>query len=243
MAYNKNFNPDRLPVFAEPERKKPLASVSPSEHPLSPRNYQQSSRPAGQNDENYPSESTLGYGQKSYAYPSRALSMEEKILCPIFKAVDSDGSGQLTEKELRQALVNGDWSSFDPYTIKMMMRLFDSNQTGTINFDEFCGLWSFLTSWRSLFDRFDADNSGNINIEEFSNALIAFGYRLSNKFVHLIFQTYDKRGEGAMSFDLFVQSCISLKRMTDIFKKFDTDRDGYITLSFEEFLTQIIKHK
>lgn len=112
-----------------------------------------------------------------------------------------------------------------------MMRLFDSNQTGTINFDEFCGLWSFLTSWRSLFDRFDADNSGNINIEEFSNALIAFGYRLSNKFVHLIFQTYDKRGEGAMSFDLFVQSCISLKRMTDIFKKFDTDRDGYITLS------------
>jgi len=28
-----------------------------------------------------------------------------------------------------------------------------------------------------------------------------------------------------------------LKRMTDVFKKYDTDRDGYITLSFEEFLT------
>lgn len=40
-----------------------------------------------------------------------------------------------------------------------------------------------------------------------------------------------------MSFDIFVQSCISLKRMTDVFKKYDTDRDGYITLSFEEFLT------
>lgn len=40
-----------------------------------------------------------------------------------------------------------------------------------------------------------------------------------------------------MSFDMFVQSCISLKRMTDVFKKYDTDRDGYITLSFEEFLT------
>ena len=40
-----------------------------------------------------------------------------------------------------------------------------------------------------------------------------------------------------MSFDIFVQSCISLKRMTDIFKKYDSDRDGYITLSFEEFLT------
>ena len=40
-----------------------------------------------------------------------------------------------------------------------------------------------------------------------------------------------------MSFDLFVQSCIILKRMTDVFKKYDEDRDGYITLSFEEFLT------
>lgn len=39
-----------------------------------------------------------------------------------------------------------------------------------------------------------------------------------------------------MSFDLFVQSCIVLKRMTDVFKKYDDDRDGYITLSFEEFL-------
>ena len=40
-----------------------------------------------------------------------------------------------------------------------------------------------------------------------------------------------------MSFDLFVQSCIVLKRMTDVFKKYDDDRDGYITMSFEEFLT------
>ena len=40
-----------------------------------------------------------------------------------------------------------------------------------------------------------------------------------------------------MSFDLFVQSCIILKRMTDVFKKYDEDRDGFITLSFEEFLT------
>lgn len=28
-----------------------------------------------------------------------------------------------------------------------------------------------------------------------------------------------------------------MKRMTDVFKRFDDDRDGYVTLSFEEFLT------
>lgn len=124
-----------------------------------------------------------------------------------------------------------------------MIRMFDSNRSGTINFDEFCGLWSFLISWRTLFDRFDVDRSGNISLNEFSDALVAFGYRLSHQFVERLFCTYDKRGKGVMSFDLFVQSCISLKRMTDVFKKYDDDRDGYITLSFENFLSEILKQK
>jgi Ca2+-binding EF-hand superfamily protein len=141
------------------------------------------------------------------------------------------GSGQLTEQELRAALVNGDWSSFDPHTVKMMIRMFDTDRSGSIGFDEFCGLWGFLAAWRSLFDRFDVDRSGNISLDEYTNALVAFGYRLSPQFVDTLFRTYDKRGEGAISFDLFVQSCISLKRMTDVFKKYDDDRDGFITLS------------
>jgi len=122
-----------------------------------------------------------------------------------------------------------------------MIRMFDSDRSGSIGFNEFCGLWSFLSSWRTLFDRFDVDKSGTISLDEFSNALEAFRYRLSPGFVELLFRTYDKRGVGSMSFDLFVQSCISLKRMTDVFKRYDEDRDGYITLSFEDFLAEILK--
>lgn len=66
---------------------------------------------------------------------------------------------------------------------------------------------------------------------------MAFGYRLSPTFTRLLYQTYDKGGQGAMSFDIYVQSLIVLKRMTDVFKRYDDDRDGFITLSFEEFLT------
>jgi Ca2+-binding EF-hand superfamily protein len=123
------------------------------------------------------------------------------------------GTGQLSERELSAALVNGDWTAFDQQTVRMMIRMFDSDRSGTIGFEEFCGLWSFLASWRSLFDRF----------------------------VEILFRTYDKRNEGVMSFDLFVQACISLKRMTDVFKRYDDDRDGYITLSFEDFLTEILR--
>lgn len=99
------------------------------------------------------------------------------------------------------------------------------------------GLWGFLAAWRALFDRFDEDSSGYISFDEYTKALVAFGYRLSSTFVRLLYTTYDKSGEDRMSFDLFVQSCIILKRMTDVFKRYDDDRDGYITLSFEEFLT------
>ena len=120
------------------------------------------------------------------------------------------------------------------------------------------GLWGFLGAWRALFDRFDADRSGAISLAEYSTALAAFGYSLSPEFVRMMYGLYNRGGarrgsaggpdggggpgggpggEDGMSFDLFVQSCIGLKRMTDVFKRYDTDRDGYVTLSFEEFLT------
>ncbi|KAL8699865.1 MAG: hypothetical protein Q9201_005761 [Fulgogasparrea decipioides] len=169
------------------------------------------------------------------ATPSQ--SNQDASLFPLFKAVDKTGTGHLTEKELRAALVNGDFTSFDPHTVKMMIRMFDVDKSGTIGFDEFCGLWAFLAAWRSLFERFDEDRSGYISFEEYGNALVAFGYRLSSTFVNLLYRTYEKNGNNRMSFDLFVQSCIVLKRMTDAFKKYDEDRDGYITMSFEEFLT------
>ncbi|KAI5798832.1 hypothetical protein EDC01DRAFT_649417 [Geopyxis carbonaria] len=189
-----------------------------------------------------------GYGQRpppnSRPPPTPAPPQgADPQLYPLFKAVDKDGSGQLSEKELRAALVNGDWTSFDPHTVRMMIRMFDTDQSSTISFNEFCGLWGFLAAWRSLFDRFDTDRSGNISYDEFSNALAAFGYRLSPQFVQLLFRSYDRRGQNAISFDLFVQSCISLKRMTEVFKKYDDDRDGFITLSFEEFLTEILRQR
>ncbi|KAI9788995.1 MAG: hypothetical protein M1816_006453 [Peltula sp. TS41687] len=93
-------------------------------------------------------------------------------LFPLFRVVDQDGSGRLSENELRSALVNGDFTTFDPHTVRMMIRLFNTDGRGTIGFEEFCNLWQFLAAWRSLFDRFDEDGSGNINLNEFGKALV-----------------------------------------------------------------------
>ncbi|TGJ85228.1 hypothetical protein E0Z10_g3564 [Xylaria hypoxylon] len=270
MAYNRPYNPDELPRFAEPEQKggarpapshyqsKPPPPVpGPSRHETYP-NRRQDSGYRNQSNYNPMSHSSMSPPPQATGPRPAALtrpaasnrpppspvpqdSTADPSLLPLFRAVDKDGTGQLSERELSAALVNGDWTAFDQQTVRMMIRMFDSDRSGTIGFDEFCGLWSFLASWRTLFDRFDIDRSGNISLDEFTNALVAFRYRLSPGFVELLFQTYDKRGEGVMSFDLFVQACISLKRMTDVFKKYDDDRDGYITLGFEDFLVEILK--
>lgn len=55
----------------------------------------------------------------------------------IFRQVDVDGSGALSEKELRNALVNWDHTRFDPSTVRLMIRMFDSDLSGTIDFNEF----------------------------------------------------------------------------------------------------------
>ena len=170
-------------------------------------------------------------------------------LQPLFRAANASHSGSLTTTELGSALVNADFTPFDGRTITSLMGMFTNSpphqrQGPTITFQEFENLWRFLAAWRALFEKFDDDRSGRISLQEYSRAITAFGYRLSPPFVSILYNTYNERspvqGQG-MSFDLFVQSCISLKRMTDVFKKYDDDRDGYVTMSFEEFLTEILR--
>ena len=69
--------------------------------------------------------------------PSPASSAADASLFPLFKAVDGAGIGRLTERELGEALVNGDFTSFDPHTVKMMIRMFDADRDGSISFEEF----------------------------------------------------------------------------------------------------------
>ena len=69
--------------------------------------------------------------------PAPSSSSANGSLLPLFKAVDGAGAGRLSERELGKALVNGDFTSFDPHTVKMMIRMFDADKDGSINFEEF----------------------------------------------------------------------------------------------------------
>lgn len=164
---------------------------------------------------------------------------EHQFLWDVFQKVDKDRSGSISTTELQQALSNGTWKPFNPETVRMMIGMFDRDNSGTINFQEFSALWKYITDWLNCFRSFDTDNSGNIDRNELKSALTSFGYRLSENFYNILLRKFDRDGRNSIIFDDFIQLCVVLQTLTAAFRHHDTDQDGWIKISYEEFLTLV----
>ena len=44
--------------------------------------------------------------------------------------------------------------------------IFDRDNNGTIDLNEFQQLWLYINQWKGVFDRYDRDRSGNIDAHE-----------------------------------------------------------------------------
>ncbi|KAF9329684.1 Programmed cell death protein 6 [Podila minutissima] len=151
-----------------------------------------------------------------------------------FDAIDTDRSGTLNCVELGRALICADWTPFNGETVRLMMNMFGRDNDGTISFDEFIGLWQYIERWKACFRRYDFDASGTIDSHELLNALRAFGYNLSEEIVALIVRKYDVRGKGDISFDNFVQSCVTIQTLTDSFRRIDVAGVGVVSMTYEQ---------
>jgi len=182
----------------------------------------------------------------SYSPGPPAPAGTEPQLWQWFSAVDTDRSGSISVNELQAALVNGNWSNFDLDTVKMLMNMFDTDRSGTIGFAEFSGLWKYISDWQGVFRHFDRDRSGSIDGQELSEALRTFGYNLAPSLLALIEQKYASgptTGYGpapGITFDRFVRACVTVKTLTEAFQRVDTDRDGWVTISYEEFMKIVL---
>ncbi|KAL1476629.1 hypothetical protein MTO96_036373 [Rhipicephalus appendiculatus] len=170
--------------------------------------------------------------------PSRPRTQRADVnyLRDIFYKVDKDRSGRVDAVELQQCLSNGTWKPFNPETVRMMMNIFDRSRTGTLSFDDFVSLWNYINDWLRCFQDFDRDRSGSIDRNELRDALRSFGYRLSDEAVGLLLMKYDRERKGSINFDDYILCCVTLQTFTNAFKSYDTDMDGYITISYENFL-------
>ncbi|CAO0800641.1 unnamed protein product [Mucor circinelloides] len=171
------------------------------------------------------------------------VDRREQYLWDIFQRVDVDRSGSISVHELQTALVNGDWSPFNIETVRMMVSIFDTDNNGTIDFREFRGLWKYVEDWSHCFKKFDQDNSGSIDCYEMSHALRTFGYNVSDRFIQILIQTFDKYGNGDITFDCFVQACVTLSTLTKSFRARDYEGRGSIQINYEDFLTLVISSR
>ncbi|KAI8325030.1 EF-hand [Martensiomyces pterosporus] len=204
-------------------------------------------RPPPQQQQQQQQQQQGGYGGGSQGYGGQgyggAPGGNYQQLQYWFRAVDTDGSGQLDASELQQALINGDWSRFSIDTVRLMISMFDRDHSGTISFDEFVGLWRYIEEWRQCFRTFDRDNSGTIDRGELHQAFNAFGFRVSPQIVDMLVRKYDVQGRGAITFDNFINSCVTIRSLTDAFRRFDTDNDGWVNMNYETFLQLVISNK
>jgi len=170
----------------------------------------------------------------------------DPMLWQWFIAVDTDRSRAITATELKTALTNGDWTPFDLDTVKLLMSLFDTDRSGTIGFNEFAGVWKYIQDWQNIFKTFDRDRSGFIDGRELSDALTTFGFPLSPPLLDLLQKKYAS-GTGShgapppgINFDRFVRACVVVKQLTEAFRKFDTDRDSWIQINYDQFMHTVL---
>jgi hypothetical protein len=113
-------------------------------------------------------------------------------------------------------------------------------------YQEFTGLWKYITDWQGVFRHFDKDRSGTIDGYELSEALRSFGYRLPPSLLTLLEQKYGElyiesmrlfvvtvlssptkasgpsTGYGpppGITFDRFVRACVGVKTLTEAFQR------------------------
>lgn len=158
-----------------------------------------------------------------------------------FQTVDSDHSGYINKKELKQALINANSSAFNDETCLMMINMFDQTKSGRIDLRGFSALWDFLQRWRALFQQHDRDRSGSISGTELHQALAQMGYNLSPQFAEALVRRFAVRGaRPGIQLDRFIQVCTQLQSMTDVFRERDTSRSGNIRMNYEDFLGSAI---
>uniref|UniRef100_A0A8C1B110 Programmed cell death 6 n=2 Tax=Cyprinus carpio TaxID=7962 RepID=A0A8C1B110_CYPCA len=133
----------------------------------------------------------------------------------------------------------GTWTPFNPVTVRSIISMFDRENKGGVTFNEFAGVWKYITDWQNIFRTYDRDNSGLIDKNELKQALTGFGYRLSDQFYNTLIEKFDRQKRSQVAFDDFIQCCIVLQRLTDVFRRYDTDQDGWIQVSYEQYLSMV----
>lgn len=154
-----------------------------------------------------------------------------------FQAVDTDRSGRIEAPELQAALMSSNGRKFSEDACRLMIGLFDGGSKA-IDINAFGHLFNYVNQWMQAFRSYDRDGSGFINPNEFMSALQTMGYRFSQQFVETVARKFGE--PQGLPVDGFIMVCILIQKFTDGFRKKDTQQQGVISISYEDFLGMVL---
>lgn len=121
-----------------------------------------------------------------------------------FQSADRDRSGQVSLQEVSACPFGG--TPLGVEAGRKLMRVFDSNRSGQIDFYEFSTLWKFVSILFGSFQQADRDRSGSLNGQEIFQALqVAQIEQLSQPTVLELFRSYNKTSAQGLRFPEFIE--------------------------------------
>jgi len=168
-----------------------------------------------------------GWAQGLY---NQITPQELQVMQQWFQSVDQDRSGTISAQELAGVLFNGKPIGL-PVALKLI-RVFDKDNSGSIEFREYASLHKFMQNMQNAFFAADRDRSGFIDANEMQQAIGGAGFQLSQPTLQAISTKFSVPGRG-VDFPNYLFLCAHLAQMRAIFEWNDTDKDGRITLTFD----------
>lgn len=156
--------------------------------------------------------------------------------------MDHNRDGEISGQELHEALRKGQANSeFDPITVGVLLRKYDSNNDNEINFNEFFQLFNEINVKFNEFLDIDLDFSGSVDSRELANALSRKGYNFSQDFFnYLFYELSQKTGKQAITFDIYLRVLSRIEQMSRDFKNMPQNRNNPNVHpgQFEQFVRQ-----
>ncbi|KAF9524726.1 hypothetical protein CPB83DRAFT_860788 [Crepidotus variabilis] len=158
-----------------------------------------------------------------------------KVYREWFDKADRDYDESISIDELHKVLTN-EKTAFDMNTVKFLIRLYDTDNNGSIERKEFYKLFDHIEDAQTRFIRYDLNNSGFIDEKELGLALAEIGFNPSSGALKSIQRRYGYNAADGVSLDHFLRIYTVASHLNSRFSGRVLNRPNWIEISRDDFM-------
>lgn len=153
-----------------------------------------------------------------------------------FQSVDQDRSNSISVQELQNVAFGGVPLGYE-VSVKLV-KVFDKDYSGTIDFFEYAALHKFIESMQMAFTRADSNRNGQLDANEIHSALHQSGFVVGLPGVQALFRKYAVRHQPSTSigFSDYLGLVADVALLRTKFEWADARRQGFIQINLDTLM-------